>query len=92
MGLGPKQMQESIIRNLKKKTGKDLSEWLTVIQHSNLSEKKEIMAALKNDHGLGHFQAKIVSEQALNADQYQDTASFADNIFNTAITGNGKIN
>ncbi len=86
MALGPKQMQESIIRNLKDKTGKDLSEWISILEAKGIQDKKEAMAHLKSEYKLGHFQAKIICEQAQGIDQYKDAVSFADQIFHTQGT------
>ena len=57
MALGPKEMSEAIVRNLKAKTGKDINEWITVVQQSGHTEKKAITLFLKNECKLGHFQA-----------------------------------
>lgn len=83
MALGPKQMGEAIIRNLKEKTGKSIEEWIEVLTAENLQEKKEIIAFLKNEKGLGHFQAQKVFEHFKGLDTYEDPSSFADKIFNT---------
>lgn len=60
MALNPKQMGEAIIRNLKEKTGKSLEEWLKELSETKLQEKKEVIEFLKNQKGLGHFQAQEV--------------------------------
>lgn len=59
MALGPKAMGEAIAANLKAKTGKTLEEWLSALDAEELSDKKAILAWLK-DQGLGHFQAQLV--------------------------------
>ena len=65
MALGPKEMGEAIIRNLKAKTGKDLPEWIDVVKQSGHTEKKVIIGFLKDEHKLGHFQAQKVVEHYL---------------------------
>lgn len=60
MALNPNQMSEAIIRNLKEKTGKTLEEWLDEVKETALEEKKEVIEFLKNEKGLGHFQAQEV--------------------------------
>tara|TARA_R110002051_G_scaffold219450_2_gene283485 strand:+ start:2167 stop:2376 length:210 start_codon:yes stop_codon:yes gene_type:complete len=60
MALNPKQMSESIIRNLPKKTGKSLDEWIEIIVSTKLQEKSEIIEFLKTKKKLGHFQAQVV--------------------------------
>ncbi len=70
MALTPKEMGAAILRNLAAKTGHPLDYWLEVVQQSGLNEKKEIMALLKTDHGLGHFQAQKVFEVSQGLDDY----------------------
>lgn len=83
MALGPKQMGEAIIRNLKEKTGKSIDEWIEVLTKKELQDKKEIIAFLKTENGLGHFQAHKVFEHFNGKDNYEDPSTFADTIFNT---------
>lgn len=83
MALGPKEMGEAIIRNLKEKTGKTMEEWGSLVKRNNLSEKKEVIEFLKKENGLGHFQAHKVFENLKNIDQYQNPESFADKIFDS---------
>lgn len=83
MALGPKQMGDAIIRNLKKKTGKTLEEWITIVKDENLLDKKEIITFLKTNNGLGHFQAQKIYEHFNGQDKYQDPSTFAKEIFDT---------
>ncbi|SFB96609.1 protein of unknown function [Parapedobacter composti] len=83
MALGPKQMGEAIIRNLKEKTGKSIEEWIALLEKQELKGKKEIMAFLKTDYGLGHFQAQKVFEHYSGKDHYEDPHTFAKKIFDT---------
>lgn len=83
MALGPKQMGDAIIRNLKEKTGKTLQEWMTFVKAENLADKKEIITFLKTKNGLGHFQAQKIYEHFNGQDKYQDPSIFAKEIFDT---------
>ena len=56
----PEEMEKAIIRNLMDKTGKSLEEWFTVLKASGLSEKRDLKAVLKTDHGVGHFQTQTI--------------------------------
>ena len=60
MGLTPQEMDSAIIRNLRDKTGNSLEGWIEILETNTLSEKKEIIKFLKEDKGLGHFQAQTV--------------------------------
>jgi len=43
-----------MIDNLATKTGKSLADWVGVVKKSGLSKHGEIVAKLKQDHGIGH--------------------------------------
>ncbi|WP_299245233.1 DUF5655 domain-containing protein [uncultured Aquimarina sp.] len=81
MALGPKQMGEAIVRNLKNKTGKSIKEWIEIVEQTKLKEKKEIIAFLKNENRLGHFQAQKIFEHFSGKDKYEAPSTFADKIF-----------
>ena len=74
-------MGEAIVRNLAAKTGKDISEWLEVVIDSQLTDKKAVTAYLKQEHGLGHFQAQKVYEHFAGQDHYADPGTFAGRLF-----------
>jgi hypothetical protein len=63
MALGPKQMGETILRNLEEKTGKTMEQWISTVKKSKLTDKKSILDFLKNTHGVGHFQAQKIVER-----------------------------
>lgn len=83
MALGPKQMGEAIIRNLKAKTGKSVEEWADMLTEQKLSEKKEVVAFLKSEKGLGHFQARAVYEFISGSNPYEDPIDLVEGLFNT---------
>jgi len=60
MGLSPKEMENAIVKNLSKKTGKSLNEWHTILLKENFSDKKEMKSFLKEKHKVGHFQAQTI--------------------------------
>ena len=86
MALGPKQMGEAIIRNLKDKTGKTLEEWLEILNQTTLKDKKGIIEFLKKEKGLGHFQAQKIFEHHTGKDAYEDPSKFAEKLFDTKKT------
>jgi len=53
-------MEQAIVRNLREKTGRSLTEWCSVLRDSGLSQKGELKEALKKVHGVGHFQAQTI--------------------------------
>ena len=56
----PEEMEKAIIRNLAEKTGRSIEEWFSVLRDAGLSEKREMKKYLKEDHGVGHFQAQTI--------------------------------
>ncbi len=66
MALSPEQMKEAIIRNLREKTGKSLSDWLDILVAKKLNEKKEIVQFLKTEEKLDHFQAQVIFNEFRN--------------------------
>ena len=56
----PEEMEAAMIRNFPEKTGKSLEEWCEVLKDSGLTEKHDMKNHLKEDHGVGHFQAQTI--------------------------------
>ena len=61
----PEEMEAAMIRNLPEKTGKSLKEWCAVLKDSGLTEKRDMKKHLKEDHGVGHFQAQTIVKHYL---------------------------
>lgn len=61
MAKSPEELLNSMIRNLKEKTGKDLDEWHEVIGMSKLAKHGEIVKYLKSEHGMTHGFANTVT-------------------------------
>ena len=62
----PEEMAQSMINNLKAKTGKTLPQWLTVVKRSKLAKHGEIVKHLKSEFGIGHGFANLIAHKALN--------------------------
>jgi len=60
MGLSPQEMEDAIIKNLPKNTGKSIDEWLKLLSEENLSNQKEMKSFLKEKCKIGHFQAQTI--------------------------------
>ncbi len=74
----PGDTAKAIIRNLPEKTGKMLDEWVSLVKRAGLSSDRDAAKWLKTEHGLGHFQAQIVAEEAFGKSMvmaYQDSES-----------------
>jgi len=82
MALNPKEMGDAIARNMKEKTGKSVEEWVRVMQTAHLTDKKQVIAALKSEHKLGHYQAVTVWEHMQGAaNDYDDGEALVNALF-----------
>jgi len=64
----PEEMAESMIANLKEKTGKTLPQWLKITKASKLSKHGELVKLLKSEHGMTHGFANLVAHKTLASD------------------------
>jgi predicted transport protein len=48
------------VKNLEEKTGKNLDEWIHIVNSSGLEKHGEMVAMLKEKHGMGHGYANMV--------------------------------
>ena len=53
-----------MIANLPEKTGKTLAQWVRIASRCPGATDAERVAWLKKEHGLGHFQARLVVGEA----------------------------
>ncbi|WP_375773594.1 DUF4287 domain-containing protein [Archangium gephyra] len=66
----PREMREAIIRNLQKNTGKTFEEWLAVLKKHGPKDPKEARKWLKEEHGLGHGQAGMISAELVGGPSF----------------------
>ncbi len=57
----------SMIANLKEKTGKSLDDWLKIAASTGKAKHGEVLAVLKQEHGLSHGYANLVAQRFLQA-------------------------
>lgn len=48
------------MRNLNDKTGRSLEEWFVVLKDSGITDKRDMKKHLKEEYGVGHFQAQTI--------------------------------
>ena len=60
---------EGMIWNLPSKTGRSLEVWLEVLGGCDDRSHAGRVAWLKREHGLGHFQARLVASEARDRDE-----------------------
>lgn len=58
---------ETMLANLEKNTGKNLSEWVALVRAQNFAKHGEIVSYLKNEHSFGHGFANLVAHEALQS-------------------------
>lgn len=68
MAKSPEAMAETMIANMKAKTGKTLAQWLPIVGTSGKGKHGEIVKFLKSEHGMTHGFANLVAHKALKSD------------------------
>ncbi len=61
--------RQGMIRNLPAKTGRSLEAWLELLGQCPEASYAGRVAWLKTEHGLGHFQARLVASEARDRDE-----------------------
>ncbi len=62
MPKSPAEMQEAIVRNLQKNTGKTLEQWIEVVKKSGPLDRREKITWLKTKHQLGSGIAATITK------------------------------
>ncbi len=58
---------ESMIQNLKDKTGKSLVQWVALARKTKIAKHRELLNHLKAEHGLTYGYANLIALEALKA-------------------------
>ncbi len=66
MSLSPTGMGEAVIRNLQRRTGKNLEQWVRLAKRSRLTDPKELRRWLKAEHGLGGTTCMVIADATLH--------------------------
>lgn len=67
MAKSPEDAEATMIANLKTNTGKSIDQWVKIATGAKLAKHGEIVAFLKNDHGLTHGYANLVAHRTLKS-------------------------
>jgi len=62
MAMSPDGMRDAILRNLRKRTGKNLEQWVRVAGKRNLASARELRSWLKTEHGLGSTTCGLIAD------------------------------
>ena len=68
MAKSPEEMANSMIANMKEKTGKTLEQWITLAKKSGERKHGGIVKHLKTEHGMTHGFANLVAHKTLKSD------------------------
>lgn len=55
------EIEQEFIEGLKTTTGKDLKQWLKIIEGAGLQKRNEVVDWLKNGQGFGHMNASLLA-------------------------------
>lgn len=69
MAKGSQELEQEFIATARQKTGKDLSEWMSIIGTTQLDKPNAILNWLKTEYKLNHLQANFLSGIYLNGGQ-----------------------
>ncbi len=72
MPKSPEEMAQSMINNLKEKTGKTLPQWLKIARGSGEAKHGAIVKFLKTGHGVTHGYANLIAAKALEGGEPGD--------------------
>jgi hypothetical protein len=61
MAKKPEEMLDSMVKNLKEKTGKQLDEWIAIVQGTGVEKHRDIINYLKSEHGFTYGYANLVA-------------------------------
>lgn len=64
MPLSPQGMMDAIERNLPARTGRTLAQWVALVKKTGPKERRERIAWLRKEHGLGGTTAMLVAHAA----------------------------
>lgn len=70
MARGSQERELEFIETVEEKTGKALTDWMTILEQSGMEQKPNtLLKYLKSEHGLNHLQANYLSGIYLNEGQ-----------------------
>ena len=61
--MDPKSMEKAMLKNMVKKTGKPIEEWISIINKKNV-KNKDIVKFLKKEYSVGHFYAHLIAKKS----------------------------
>ncbi len=77
------EFEKEFVDGLKVSTGKDVADWMKVVDGCGTKKRNEVIAWLKNEHGFGHMNASLLAGIHANGGKlvYQSTDNLLDDQF-----------
>ena len=60
----PEEMEKAMMKNMLKKTGKSIDNWIKIVRTKNFNKSSEIVSFLKNKYSVGHFYAHLIAKKS----------------------------
>jgi hypothetical protein len=81
------EFEKEFMDALEASTGKDLVEWIRIVEGLGTKKRNEVIAKLKSEHGFGHMQASLLAGIHANGGKpvYQSTDNLLDAQFAKAV-------
>ena len=61
----PNEMEEAMMKNMVKKTGKNINDWIKIIRAEKFNANSEIVNCLKKKYHVGHFYAHLIANKVM---------------------------
>ena len=62
--MNPKEMEKAMMKNMVKKTGKPIENWLKIVSNKKFTKNVEIVNFLKTEYSVGHFYAHLIVKKS----------------------------
>jgi len=60
--------EQTMIENIRKKTGKPIEDWISIVRKSGITKHNDIIKFLKSEHGFTHGFANMVAHKSKGSD------------------------
>ena len=62
--MDPLSMEKAMLKNMFKKTGKPIEEWISIINKKKFVKNKDVIKFLKEEYSVGHFYAHLIANKS----------------------------
>ena len=61
--MDPLSMEKAMLKNMVKKTGKPIEEWISIINKKKFVNNKDVVKFLKKEYSIGHFYVNLIAKK-----------------------------